>query len=177
MLNIYTFNSFIMKKIGIFYGSSTGTTQAIAHKLARLLGVADNDVHDISTVAPSAFDGYDVLVLGTSTWGAGDLQEDWFDFVDGVGALDLSGKTIALFGCGDETMTDTFCSAVGKFYERFRPTGARMIGGFDADGYVFNHSGAKIDGNYVGLLLDEVNHPEFTDLRMRRWANEVLSQI
>lgn len=166
-----------MKKIGIFYGSTTGTTQAIAHRLAKLLGVADSDVYDVSTVAPSVFDGYDVLVLGSSTWGSGDLQEDWYDFVDGVGALDLRGKTIAIFGCGDETMSDTFCSAVGKLYEKFRPTGAEMIGAFDADGYTFDNSGAFIDGAYVGLLLDEVNHPELTDLRLRKWASGIVSQI
>lgn len=177
MLNMYTFNNFLMKKIGIFYGSNTGTTEAIAGRLAKLFGVGEADVHDIATVAPSRFGDYDVLVLGTSTWGAGDLQEDWYDFVDGADALDLAGKKIALFGCGDETMTDTFCSGVGKLYERFKPTGATFVGEFDADGYTFNHSGAYIDGAYIGLLLDEVNHPELTDLRIRIWVTEVMSQI
>ena len=37
-----------MKKIGIFYGSSTGTTESIAHTIAQKLGVASNDVHDAS---------------------------------------------------------------------------------------------------------------------------------
>ncbi len=162
-----------MKKIGIFYGSSTGTTEAVAHKLAKMLDVAEADVYDIAAVAPSEFAGYEVLVLGTSTWGVGDLQDDWYDFVDGAGVLDLSGKTMALFGCGDETMSDSFCSAVGKLYERFKPTGVKMIGAFNADGYSFSHSGALIDGVYVGLLLDEVNHPELTDLRMRQWVSEI----
>lgn len=177
MLNKYTFNKFVMKKIGIFYGSTTGTTKAVANKLARMLDVSEDDVHDISTVAPSAFAGYDVLLLGTSTWGVGDLQEDWYDFVDGADALDLRDKKIAIFGCGDETMSDTFCSAVGKLYEKFKPTGAEMIGDFDAAGYSFNNSGAYIDGTYVGLLLDEVNHPELTDLRLRRWISVLMPQL
>mgnify|MGYP000237485582 CR=1 FL=1 len=37
-----------MKKIGIFYGSSTGTTESVAHTIAQKLGVASNDVHDAS---------------------------------------------------------------------------------------------------------------------------------
>ena len=37
-----------MKKIGIFYGSSTGTTESVAHTSAQKLGVASNDVHDAS---------------------------------------------------------------------------------------------------------------------------------
>lgn len=162
-----------MKKIGIFYGSTTGTTQAIAYRLAKLLEVADEHVHDIATVAPSKLAEYDMAVIGSSTWGAGDLQEDWYDFIDGVEGLDLNDKTIAIFGCGDETMADTFCGAVGTLYERFKPTGAKIVGDFDADGYSFNHSPAYIDGRYVGLLLDEVNHPELTDLRLRRWADQI----
>lgn len=166
-----------MKKIGVFYGSTTGTTKAVAYKLAKMLGIEESDMHEVASVAPSVLGDYDVLVFGTSTWGSGELQEDWYDFVDGASALDLRGKTIALFGCGDETMTDTFCSAVGKLYEKFKSTGAEFVGAFDVDGYTFDHSDAEVDGQYVGLLLDEVNHPEYTDLRLRRWATQVSEQI
>lgn len=162
-----------MEKIGIFYGSTTGTTKAIAYKLAKLLGVKDDDVHEVASVAPSKLGEYDMIVAGTSTWGAGDLQEDWYDFIDGVEGLSLDGKKVALFGCGDETMSDTFCSAVGTLYEKFKSTGATMVGDYDADGYSFNHSAAYVDGKYVGLLVDEVNHPEFTDLRLRGWADKI----
>ena len=57
-----------MKKIGIFYGSMTGTTQQVAEGIAKLLGVAEADVHDVGKTAPSAVSDYDILVLGTSTW-------------------------------------------------------------------------------------------------------------
>lgn len=166
-----------MKKTGIIYGSTTGTTKAVAHRIGKILEVDDNDILDVATIAPSKLADYDLLLLGTSTWGAGDLQEDWYDFIDGAAALDLNDKTIAIFGCGDETMTDTFCSAVGTLYEKFKPTGAKMIGAFDADGYTFNHSAAFIDGQYVGLLLDEVNHPEFSDLRIRRWTSQLNDEL
>jgi len=36
-----------MKKIGIFYGSSTGTTQGIAETIASKLGVPASDVIDV----------------------------------------------------------------------------------------------------------------------------------
>lgn len=163
-----------MKKIGIFYGSTTGTTEKIANKIAEILNIDDKDVHDVASSSPSSLAPYDLIIVGTSTWGNGDLQEDWYDFVDGVRALDLKGKTIALFGCGDETMTESFCSAVGKLYRDFKETGAEFVGAYDTDGYNFNHSDAVVDGKAVGLLLDEVNHPELTDFRLRGWIGEIM---
>jgi len=164
-----------MKKIGIFYGSATGTTADVAQRLAVLLGVAPADVFDVGRTAPSQVGAYDVLVFGSSTWGDGELEDDWYDFVAGVEELDLSGKKIALFGCGDETMEDTFCSAVGDLYERLQGTGADFIAPYDTIGYKFRNSKAKPADSLeaVGLLLDEVNHPELTAPRLAGWATLV----
>lgn len=161
-----------MKKIGIFYGSTTGTTENIARKLAALLSVDSADVHDVAKTAPSAVGRYDILVLGTSTWGDGELQENWYDFLPGMEVLDLRGKEAAIFGCGDETMTDTFCSAVGKLHDRLEKTGVKFIAPYNIVGYHFDRSGA-VPADAVeaeGLLIDEVNHPELTATRLAGWA-------
>lgn len=91
-----------MKKFGIFFGSSTGTTEEVAHKIAGLLKIDSADVHNVATTAPDAVADYEVLLLGSSTWGSGELQDDWYDFLTGLEALDLKGKKIAIFGLGDE---------------------------------------------------------------------------
>lgn len=162
-----------MKKFGIFFGSSTGTTADIAEKIAKILGVGTADIHNVNATAPSAVAEYDTLIFGTSTWGNGDVQEDWYDFLDGLGGMTLAGKKVALYGCGDETMSDTFCNGVGKIYDAVNPTGATFIGTYDTDGYTFDHSEAVRDGKAVGLLLDEVNHPELTERRLRGWLAEI----
>ena len=166
-----------MKKIGIFYGSSTGTTQGIAETIASKLGVPASDVIDVSKMNADMVKEYEVLLLGTSTWGDGELQDDWYDFLDGLEVLDLKDKQIALFGCGDESMSDTFCGAVGEIYNRLQKTGARFIGYFNAEGYDFDESPAFIDGVYVGLLLDNVNKEELTEDRMKEWVAKVKSEI
>lgn len=165
-----------MKKIGIFYASSTGTTAKVAGEIAKELNVADSDVHDVSKSAPSDVADYDVLLMGTSTWGDGDMQEDWYDFTDGLLALDLSDKKFGVFGCGDETMSDTFCSGMGKLYERIAKTGAEPIGAYNEDGFHYSNSGAEIDGRVVGLVLDEVNHAELTQPRIKDWAKLISAQ-
>ena len=88
-----------MKKIGIFYGSSTGTTQGIAETIASKLGVPASDVIDVSKINADMVKEYEVLLLGTSTWGDGELQDDWYDGVKVLKESDLKEKTIALFGC------------------------------------------------------------------------------
>lgn len=70
-----------MKTIGIFYGSSNGTTEGVAKQIAEKLGVKSSDIHDVSQASPADFAPYEVLLLGSSTWGAGDLQDDWYDFL------------------------------------------------------------------------------------------------
>ena len=49
--------------------------------------------------------------------------------------MDLSGKTVALFGCGDsESYSDTFCDGMGILFEDLKNSGCRFIGAVpDAD--------------------------------------------
>lgn len=158
-----------MAKFGIFYGSLTGVTADVAKRIGARLGVDAKDIHDVGNTAPSEVAPYENLIFGTSTWGSGEEEEDWLDFLDGLEVEDLRGKRIALFGCGDETMADTFCSGVGELYKRLKNTGAYFIGSYPADVYTFKHSEAIVDGKPVGLLLDQVNHPDLTDGRIDGW--------
>ena len=79
-----------MKTIGIFYGSSNGTTESVAKQIAEKLGVKSSDIHDVGQASPADFASYEVLLLGSSTWGMGDLQDDWYDGVKVLKKCDLS---------------------------------------------------------------------------------------
>lgn len=166
-----------MSKIGIFYGSATGETKEVAHEIAKAMGVSETDIHNVAESAPSDVASYDVLLLGSSTWGSGDLEEDWYDFIDGLEALDLKNKIVALFGCGDETMSDTFGGALGVIYDRLQKTGAWFIGSYPADVYHFHHSPAEKEGRIVGLLIDNVNHPELTVGRVDGWTTQLKGEL
>lgn len=158
------------KETGIFYGSTTGATEKVAREIAKKLNIDSSHVHNVADVAPSTVGEYTNLIFGTSTWGDGQEQEDWFDFLDGAQQLDLRGKRIALFGLGDETMADTFCNGVGELYRRLKDTGAQFVGTYPANVYDFNRSEAiGEDGQPVGLLLDQMNHSDLTDGRIDGW--------
>jgi flavodoxin I len=167
-----------MKKTGIFYGSSSGTTEDVAQRIAARLGVEPADVYNVGDVAASAVEPYEVLILGTSTWGAGDLQDDWDGFLPKLKKVDLSGKTVALFGTGDSSsFSDTFCDGIGIIYRELKAsTGAVFAGRVSVDGYVFDSSEAVVDGVFAGLPLDELNESGLTDSRIARWVEQLRAE-
>ncbi len=165
-----------MKNLGVFYGSTTGTCEGIAQAIADKLGVAKENIIDVSKITAEKVNAFDVLILGTSTWGDGELQDDWYDGVELLKSLDLSGKTIALFGCGDsESYSDTFCDAMGVLYNDLKDSECTFIGQVPADGYSFSSSNAVIDGKFVGLALDEVNEDNMTSARLDSWIETIKS--
>ena len=112
-----------------------------------------------------------------STWGAGELQDDWYDGISVLKGADLSGKTVALFGCGDaESYPDTFCGAMAEIYNAVSGQ-ANVIGGVSTDDYTFDDSDAVIDGQFVGLALDNVNEEEKTDSRIDAWIDSIKTEL
>ena len=160
-----------MKKTIVVFGSSTGTCEAIAEKIAQKLGC---EVMDVQNLTAEVVESHENLILGTSTWGAGELQDDWYDGLKVLQGADLSGKTIALFGCGDcESYSDTFVGGIGELYNGIKASGARFVGAVDTDGYTFDDSEAVIDGKFIGLPLDDVNEDDKTDVRIEAWIAEI----
>ena len=112
-----------MKKTVIIYGSSTGTCEELAGRIGARLGV--DDVIGVGDLDDSVIASNDNLILGTSTWGAGEMQDDWYDGVRTLRGADLSGKTVALFGCGDsESYPDTFVGGTVSYTHLTLPTKA-----------------------------------------------------
>ncbi len=155
----------------VIYGSSTGTCEAIAEKIAQKLGCEALNVQELSADVVAQHQN---LILGTSTWGAGELQDDWYDGLSVLKGADLSGKTIALFGCGDcSTYSDTFVGGIGELYDGIKQSEAKFIGAVSTDGYTFDDSSAVVDGKFVGLPLDDVNEDDKTDERIDAWIAQI----
>ena len=166
-----------MAKIGIYYGSDTGTTQTIAEQIGKSLGVSKEDMHDVGS-SQADFSQYDVLLFGTSTMGLGDMQDDWDGFIDKVKKVDLTGKKVGLFGCGDSvSYSDTFCDGVGKIYQDIKNSGCQIIGRMGVEGYNFDSSEAVVDGELVGLLIDEDNESDDTPHRISLWIEQLKKEM
>ena len=159
----------------VIYGSSTGTCEAIAEKIASKLGVQAMNVQNLTADVVVSNQN---LILGTSTWGAGELQDDWYDGIKVLQDADLSGKTIALFGCGDcESYGDTFVGGIAELYNAIKSSGAQFLGAVSTDGYTFDDSEAVIDGKFIGLPLDDVNEDDKTDVRIDAWIAAISPEL
>ncbi|MFI3293358.1 MAG: flavodoxin FldA [Rikenellaceae bacterium] len=160
-----------MKATIVVYGSTTGTCNEIAQSIASQLGV---EAIEVTSLNEDVIAENDNLILGTSTWGAGELQDDWYDGIKVLESADLSGKTVALFGCGDSSSyCDTFCDGIGIIYEAVKGAGATVVGSVATDGYSYDASTAEVDGVFVGLPLDNDNESSKTDKRIDAWIKSI----
>ena len=66
-----------MKKIGIFFGTDTGTTRLMAKKIAKQLGddIASKPLN-VNRIEADDMLQYDALILGTPSYGEGDSVID-----------------------------------------------------------------------------------------------------
>lgn len=176
-----------MQKIGMFFGTETGTTRLIAKKIHKLLGddIAAKPVN-VNRISPEDFLRYDALVLGTPSYGvggipglsAGCLERNWEEFLAQLGSPDLTGKRIAMFGLGaQERYSERFASSLIALYRIFDGLGAEMVGDWSTDGYSFEHSASVVDGRFVGLVIDQRTQGMYTDERLKSWVELVRPQL
>ena len=142
-----------MDKIHVIYGSTTGMTEAVAAKIADALGA---QVFNVNADDADAFDA-ELLVLGSSTWGIGDLQDDWAARLDQVKGS-FSGKKVAVFGLGDsQGFADSFCVAAETIANAAKDSGATLVGEV--------------------LKLDDTNESVKTDEKVAAWVKAVKAAI
>lgn len=152
----------------IFYGSITGRTEDVARRLSRQM---DNvPVLDVTHVSARQLENFDHLVFGVPSWHLGGLSDPWYAFLPEFNRSHLEGKSVALFGLGNQiAYPDFFCNALGQVYDLLKEKKVRIVGDTSTQGYQFNHSFAVREGNFVGLVLDEISQKNRTDIRLVQW--------
>lgn len=164
-------------KIGIFFGSTTGNTMRVANDLQdKLRPVGDVELYDIAESSTQPMSDCDFIILGSPTWGFGELQDDWAGEIPFT--VDLTGKKVALFGLGDQmNFSDTFVDAMGILADEVEEAGAELVGTWPSDEYDFSGSLALKDGKFLGLAIDEENEPDLTDERLDKWIEQIQKEV
>lgn len=175
-----------MDKIGIFFGTDTGRTRLIAKQIAKKLGDAADAPVNIGRTTLADFLAYDRLIVGSPTLGDGMLpgescglsQPSWEEFVPQLAAADLTGKSIAIFGLGDQKKyAHEFVDAIGILHDAFVACGARVIGRWPTVGYNFEASQAVDGDEFLGLALDQHHQPVLTEARIDAWLAQIKTEF
>tara|TARA_R110001592_G_scaffold15590_11_gene67715 strand:- start:50 stop:550 length:501 start_codon:yes stop_codon:yes gene_type:complete len=161
-------------KAKIIYGSDTGNTEVIADDLVKLLN--KSEVLTVDELEKRDWEDNELYILGIPTWYDGELQSDWEDYLDNFQEINFTGKTVAIFGLGDQVgYAEWFCDGVGILADIVEKNGGKIIGNWPTDGYEFEASKAVMNTNntFYGLCIDEDNQPELTQERLKQWVKQL----
>lgn len=115
-------------KILILYASRRGQNANLALRIQEILAEEglSADLLNVKGQKAEILQTYDVLILGSSTWGDGDLQTDFQVFEDGLRDADLTGKLGAAFGTCSSMYPRTGW-AVDILENRLKNNGAKVL--------------------------------------------------
>jgi len=164
-----------MNKIAIIYSFNSVKTAKAAEKIKEALGSDFNIVPvNAEELTEEIFLSFKNMILGVPTWFDGELPNYWDEFVPAIEDLDLKGKTIAIYGLGNQVeYPENFGDAVGILAELVLERGANVIGHTSSEGYNFESSKALVDDKFVGLILDQETQPRLSKERIEKWVSQL----
>ena len=168
--------------VGLIFGTDTGNTEEIGDKISTALASFGVSVEmiNVSETSPEEIEAFDFIIMGIPTWDFGGIQEDWEEFEEQILATQLQGKTVALYGLGDQRGYGFyFLDAMGWLNERVLKAGARVIGAWPTEGYDFDESLAlnAERTHFCGLGIDEDQQFELTDERVEQWVAQIVTEF
>lgn len=167
--------------VAVVYGSSFGDTAAVAQEVARALGgvlAGPVALHDVARIDLATLHAVDLLVVGSSTWHAGEVQADWDAVLNAVALGPWAGTRVALFGTGDpHGYPDTFADALGILAAAFEAGGAELLGAWPAATDVSRRSRAWRGDRLVGLALDGDEDPAAHAEAVGRWCRHLAAEL
>ena len=166
-------------KIGLFFGSDTGTTEAITQDFKELRNLTDQEVIEACDMKVEDYARFDFIFIGLPTWYDGDLQSDFEDFYDDFKTIDFTNKIVAMYGLGDQYgYAEYFVDGLGILGKVILENGGKIIGHWPIEGYDFEESKGQLnDTHFYGLALDEDNQMELTEERLKKWIKQVESEL
>jgi len=165
-----------MPKIGIFYATISKSTKKVAELIASSLNVPDNDVYNLIDIeSVDIMLNYDLLILGSPTYGKGDCHYLWRETFKEMKAHNFQHIYFAIFSLGDQVYhSKTFAGAITKMNAALQEQKTTMVGGWSAEGYEFTNSPIVVDNeNFSGLVIDEKNQSQLTKSRVIKWCQQL----
>lgn len=166
-----------MGKAAIIYSFNTQKSKKVAEKIVAAFG-ENIEAINAEELTKATFENFDNFILSAPTWFDGELPNYWDEFVPDLEEMDLSGKTFAVFGLGDQKgYPENFCDAIGILVEILEECGASIIGHTGLEGYSYESSRAERSGKFVGLPVDQENQARLTKGRIEKWVGQLKKEM
>ncbi len=164
--------------VQLIFWPKGGNVDRVAQKLEKLLGLQGEAVESLDY---TRVNDADLLIIGGSTVGAdhwkNELYKDpWSLFVAELKekGYNLKGKKVALFGLGNQVLYPShFVDSLKSMADVLTAAGAELVGFCENKGYEFYASEALVDGQFIGLPIDEDTQADMTDQRLAAWVKSL----
>ena len=166
----------------LVYGSDTGNTDEIVNTFVTDLfkDSFNLEIVEVGNLTSEDWTSHTLYLLGIPTWYDGELQSDWEDYFEEFKTIDFTGKTVAVFGLGEQLgYGEWFCDGIGILAEVVIKNGGTAIGLTKKDtSFEFENSKAlKDEDTFWGLCLDEDNQSELTEDRLKDWYIQLKEEL
>lgn len=166
------------KKNAIIYSFHTQKSKKVAEKVVEAFGKDEIEVINAEELTKASIERFDNFIISAPTWFDGELPNYWDEFIPDLEEMDLSKKTFAIFGLGDQKgYPENFCDAVGLMAEILENCGAKIVGATSIEGYTYEASKAQRGDEFVGLLIDQENQPRLTRKRVADWTEKIKKEF
>lgn len=166
------------KKTAIIYSFHTQKSKKVAEKVIEAFGKDEIEAINAEELTTETIEKYDNFIVSAPTWFDGELPNYWDEFIPDLEDMDLSKKTFAIFGLGDQKgYPENFCDAIGLMAEILEGCKAKIVGSTSAEGYNFESSKAQKGTEFVGLAIDQENQARLTGKRVNDWVEKIKGEF
>ncbi len=112
----------------LIYATYSGSTLEVSNYIASVFTQKGFEIKqkDAREVEPDEFNNYDLIILGSPTWGEGDAHDLFKRLIEKFDNITLPGKHFAIFGLGDTNYAH-FCGAAEQLEEFVKKLNGKLI--------------------------------------------------
>lgn len=167
-----------MSKTAIIYSYNTQKSKKVAEKIIAAFGKKEIEACNAEDLTKEVLEKYDNFILSAPTWFDGELPNYWDEFIPDLEEMDLSKKSFAIFGLGNQKgYPENFCDAIGLLAEILEECGGTIVGQTSTKGYTYESSRAQRGEKFVGLALDQEKQARLTNERINKWVEQLKKEF
>jgi flavodoxin I len=126
----------------LIYATYSGSTLEVSNYIAEEFNVQRKEItiKDARQVEPEEFNNYDLIILGSPTWGEGEAHELFKRLFEKSAGFTFPNKKFAVFALGD-TSYQHFCAAadtLGEFVKNLK--GKLIVDPLKINNFYFNQN-------------------------------------